>query len=171
MSSTVALPRGAIAEIFIPLRMSIETNLEIRDKLIDLADSVSEGFSQAAAAAGYQVRNTGLFDREGFIPALSRVAQLDLRAHAHLDLAQTALALERYRLATGKLPQQLQDLVPQYLAQVPTDPFDGNPIRYRLGSPGYVLYSVSEDGRDNGGRERDDKDREAPYDLCFIVTR
>jgi hypothetical protein len=105
------------------------------------------------------------------MPALTRVAQLDLRARAHLDLAQTALAVERYRLATGKLPQQLEDLVPQYLAQVPTDPFDGNPIRYRPGPPGYLLYSVGEDGRDNGGRERDDKDRDAPYDLCFIVTR
>lgn len=104
-------------------------------------------------------------------PALARVAELDLRAHAHLDLAQTALALERYRLATGKLPPQLQDLVPLYLARVPIDPFDGNPIRYRPGAPGYILYSVGEDARDNGGRERNDKDRTAPHDLCFIVAR
>jgi len=104
-------------------------------------------------------------------PALTRVAELDLRAHAHLDLAQTALALERYRLARGKLPSQLEELVPQYLAQVPTDPFDGQPIRYRPDPPGYRLYSIGEDARDNGGRERNDQDRTTPYDLCFIVTR
>jgi peptidyl-prolyl cis-trans isomerase D len=62
-----------IAEIFIPLKMSIETNMAIRDKLIDLADSVKEAFSEAVAAKGYQLRSTGLFDRTGFIPGLSRV--------------------------------------------------------------------------------------------------
>ena len=104
-------------------------------------------------------------------PAVTRIVELDLRARAHLDLATTALAIERYRLATGKVPGQLEDLAPQYLQQVPVDPFDGKPIRYEPGSPGYLLYSVGEDGRDDGGRERNDKDHNAPYDLCFIVTR
>jgi hypothetical protein len=99
------------------------------------------------------------------------IVQRDLWTRAYLDLANTALAVERYRLATGKVPQQLEELVPQYLAQVPIDPFDGQPIRYRPGPPGYLLYSVGEDGQDNGGRERDEKDDNAPYDLCFIVTR
>ena len=105
------------------------------------------------------------------VPALGRAGELDLRVRAHLDLAQTALALERHRLATGKLPQQLDELVPQYLEKAPLDPFDGQPIRYHPGTPGYVLYSIGEDGHDNGGRERSEKDRQAPYDLCFIVTR
>ena len=104
-------------------------------------------------------------------PALSRVAALDLRMRAHLDLARTALALERYRLATGKLPEDLNALVPQYLAQVPIDPFDGRPLRYRRTDPGYLLYNVGEDGQDNGGLERDQTNRGAPYDWCFIVTR
>jgi len=104
-------------------------------------------------------------------PALSRVAALDLRMRAHLDLARTALALERYRLATGKLPEDLNALVPQYLAQVPIDPFDGRPLRYRRTDPGYLLYNVAEDGQDNGGLERDQTNRGAPYDWCFIVTR
>jgi peptidyl-prolyl cis-trans isomerase D len=72
-----------IAEIFIPLKMSIETNAAIRDRLIDLADSVHEAFSEAVTSHGYQMRNTGLFDRTGFIPGLSRVtAAKDFAAHA-----------------------------------------------------------------------------------------
>jgi hypothetical protein len=105
------------------------------------------------------------------MPALTRVAELDLRARAHLELAQTALALERYRLAGGKVPQRLEELVPQYLKEVPSDPFDGNPIRYRRTDPGYCLYSVSDDGQDNGGREKTEVPSGAPYDWCFIVTR
>jgi hypothetical protein len=104
-------------------------------------------------------------------PALTRVGQLDLRVRAHLDLARTALAIERYRLATDKLPGQLAELLPQYLEHVPIDPFDGQPIRYQRANPGYLLYSVDTDGQDNGGRERDDVPKGQPYDLCFIVTR
>jgi hypothetical protein len=104
-------------------------------------------------------------------PAITRVAELDLRARAHLELAQTALALERYRLAGGKVPQRLEELVPQYLEEVPSDPFDGNPIRYQRTDPGYCLYSVSDDGQDNGGKEKTDVPSGAPYDWCFIVTR
>ncbi|MEN6578461.1 MAG: hypothetical protein ABFD90_19100 [Phycisphaerales bacterium] len=105
------------------------------------------------------------------VPAVARVEMLDSRARVHLDLARTALAVERHRLATGDVPGQLTDLVPDYLQQVPIDPFDGQPIRYRRTEPGYVLWSVTDDGKDNGGKERDEVGRDEPYDLCFIVTR
>jgi hypothetical protein len=104
-------------------------------------------------------------------PAMSRVAELDLRLHAHLDLGRTALAIERYRLATGTVPDRLEQLVPRYLEQVPIDPFDGRRIRYRRADPGYILYSVMEDGEDNGGLEKGKAGRGQPYDWCFIVTR
>jgi len=105
------------------------------------------------------------------MPALTRVAELDVRLHAHIDMAMTALAIERYRLATGKVPERLEELVPQYIKEVPTDPFDGKPIRYKRTEPGYLLYSILEDGQDNGGKERSPTDRNQPYDWPFIVTR
>jgi hypothetical protein len=104
-------------------------------------------------------------------PALGRVAELDLRCKAHLDLARSALAIERYRLATGKVPEQLEELVPQYLDAAPLDPFDGQPIRYRRSDAGYRLYSITEDGQDDGGLSRDEVNKGESYDLCFIVTR
>lgn len=100
-----------------------------------------------------------------------RVFELDPRIRVHFDMARAALAIERYRLATGKVPGQLEELVPQYLEQVPIDPFDAQPIRYRRTEPGYCLYSILEDGQDNGGRERGDVKTGEPYDWCFIVTR
>jgi hypothetical protein len=104
-------------------------------------------------------------------PAVGRVAALDARSRASVDQARTALAVERYRLAVGRLPARLEELVPQYLAQVPTDPFDGQPMRYQHHQADYLLYSIAEDGQDNGGRERDDVMKGEPYDWCFIVTR
>jgi hypothetical protein len=104
-------------------------------------------------------------------PAMGRVAEIDLRSRASIDLARTALAIERYRLVTGKLPEQLGDLVPQYLKEVPLDPFDGKPIRYLRTKPGYRLYSILDDGQDNGGKDKNEVPRGTPYDWPFIVMR
>jgi hypothetical protein len=99
------------------------------------------------------------------------IAALDLRTHAQLTAARTALAIERHRLAHGKVPEGLEELVPRYLEQVPIDPFDGRPLRYRLTESSYLLYTILEDGQDNGGRERVEVGSEEPRDWCFIVTR
>lgn len=103
--------------------------------------------------------------------ALGLMCKMDLQLQARIDMARTALAIERCRLGTGQVPKRLDALVPKYLDAVPIDPFDGQPIRYRSTEPGYLLYSVSDDGQDNGGIEQDKKDRNAPYDLCLIVTQ
>ena len=103
-------------------------------------------------------------------PAMGRIGELDLRIHAHLGLARAALAIERYRLAVGNVPNELAELVPAYLDEVPIDPFDARPIRYKHTDGGYVLYSITEDGEDNDGLEKSKAGRGKPYDLCFIVT-
>jgi len=104
-------------------------------------------------------------------PALSRVAELDLRFRVDIDMARTAVAIERFRLTEGDLPGDLATLVPDYLDQVPIDPFDGQPIRYRRTEPGYRLYSVFEDGEDHDGKGKDEIDRGDPHDWPFIVAR
>jgi len=104
-------------------------------------------------------------------PAMGRVAELSLRSQAGVDLARTALAIERYRLATGKVPERLEGLAPQYIKAVPIDPFDGQPIRYRRTEPGYRLYSILADGQDNDGKDKAEVNRGDPYDRPFIVTR
>ena len=32
------------------------------------------------------------------------------------------------------------------------DPFDGNPVRYRRLTDGVVIYSIGQDGKDDGGQ-------------------
>jgi hypothetical protein len=56
---------------------------------------------------------------------------IDIRRIAGLRTAYVALAVERYRLAFGRLPDTLVDLVPTYLEAVPKDPFDGDELRYK----------------------------------------
>jgi hypothetical protein len=70
--------------------------------------------------------------------------------HRHLTIA--AIALERYRLQHGHYPPALAQLVPAYLPQIPLDPMDGRPLRYRLKPDNdYTLYSVGQNGRDDRG--------------------
>jgi hypothetical protein len=60
----------------------------------------------------------------------------------------TALALERYRSATGNLyPWSLDQLVPAFLEIVPQDPFDGKPLHYARDGAGYEMRSSAEPAR------------------------
>ena len=57
-----------------------------------------------------------------------------IRMIAYLRCAASACAVERFRLKYGKLPENLGQLVPEFLAKIPVDPFDGKNLRYFHGS-------------------------------------
>ncbi|MBN2593247.1 MAG: hypothetical protein JXA81_07050 [Sedimentisphaerales bacterium] len=107
------------------------------------------------------------------MPALSRISTLDLRTIALMRTARTALAIERYRLASNKLPDKLADLVPAYLDAVQIDPFDGNKLRYKKLEVGFVVYSIGEDLIDDSGKEIPTvkKEKGDSWDVTFIVVR
>ena len=81
-------------------------------------------------------------------------AQISFQLARHeqlLRLLRVQLALEEARQSRGRYPATLQDLTPKILREVPTDPFDGQPLRYRPQGNSYLLYSVGPDLKDNGG--------------------
>ncbi len=108
------------------------------------------------------------------LPALGNAVVREANELAYLRTAQTALAVEHFRLTHGQLPENLNELVPQFLSTVPIDPFDGQPLRYHRLAKGYVVYSIGRDGHDDGGREKpadwkfSDK---TSYDITFTVGR
>lgn len=102
-------------------------------------------------------------------PALVRAFDEDLKGIARLRCAVTGLVIERYRLADGRLPDALSDLVPKYLSGIPADPFDGNPLHYRKPDKGYIVYSIGWDGKDNGGVENPPEPSSG--DIAFTVWR
>ncbi|MEI2722644.1 MAG: hypothetical protein V9H26_03600 [Verrucomicrobiota bacterium] len=75
-----------------------------------------------------------------------------MRSETLRRLTITAIALERYRLRHGRPPNDLAALVPDFLPAVPIDLMSGRPLAYLLTAGGAsTLYSVGEDGRDDGG--------------------
>ena len=87
-----------------------------------------------------------------------------------LRAARAGLAVERYRSLNGELPDGLERLVPEYLESVPTDLFDGKPLRYRKLDKGFLVYSVGPDGQDDGGTS-EPAGEGGPPDVTFTVER
>ncbi|MGH7137257.1 MAG: hypothetical protein ACREHD_16055 [Pirellulales bacterium] len=90
-------------------------------------------------------------------PAMVLVLAVDTvgRGTARRDVARTAIAVERFRRANGQLPDALSDLAPDFLPQVPADPFDGAPLRWLASGDYYRVYSIGPDGVDHGGTVAD----------------
>jgi hypothetical protein len=92
-----------------------------------------------------------LFSRM-LLPALNRIATKTASAQAYVDLARVACALERYRLANGNYPENLDVLSPKYISKLPHDVINGGPLKYRRTEDSFTLYSVGWNGTDDGGK-------------------
>jgi hypothetical protein len=69
-----------------------------------------------------------------------------------VDLAHVGCALERYRLAHGNYPESLDALAPQFIAKIPHDIINGQPLHYRRTDDGkFMLYSIGWNATDDGG--------------------
>src|SRR5256885_11830087 len=100
-----------------------------------------------------EVKSKHYFFSGLFTPALSRALVREAEGIVSVRISIAALAAEQFRLINGHLPKNLNDLVPRFLQAVPLDPFDGAPLRYKLLTEGYVVYSIGPDGLDDGGKE------------------
>jgi len=72
------------------------------------------------------------------------------RELARLRASQLQVALRLYQAETGKLAATLDVLVPRYLPAIPTDPFDGQPFRYRLSKGERIGWPRLEPGHPAG---------------------
>jgi hypothetical protein len=114
------------------------------------------------------------FLTEMYLPSLSSVIRREASTRASIELAQLAAAAAQYHNVHGTWPDDLKQLIPQFLHAVPIDPIDGQPLRYRLTTNGYVVYSVGLDGHDDGGKERPNHPKSNDtntYDITFVVER
>ena len=101
------------------------------------------------------------------LPALNRFLTKDNLAVANHAEAQTAIALTHYRLAHGAYPAKLEALVPEYLDDVPVDPFYGKPLRFVVKPDKCLIYSIGPDGKDDGGMPYDEKNMTGDFVLSL----
>jgi hypothetical protein len=92
----------------------------------------------------------------------------EVKSLANLRLAKTAVALERFHGTHQNIyPDSLAELAPEFLPQIPKDPYDGQPLRYHKTTTGYQLYSVGPNLRDDGGQ----RGKQDDGDIVFEVVK
>ena len=141
---------------------------------LQLSDAVSR---KIARARDYRKGEPWPFTMSGLLlTSLGKVFEKVAVHSAHCRAAAVSLALEQHRRQNGSLPESLHVLAPEWIGQIPSDPFDGQSLQYRRSSPGYVVYSVGPDKEDNGGQAKGDARKipvqeNPPYDITFTVDR
>jgi hypothetical protein len=81
------------------------------------------------------------------------------------------IALRLYELKHGELPDTLNALVPEYLTEIPKDPYDDQPFRYSKTEK--KVWAVGCDLIDHGGKTMNDAimmDRPGGYDLVVSLS-
>ncbi len=116
-----------------------------------ISPSVAEESQDAIGISGwrppYDVLSVEL------LPSLPHAAVKFARGQSSVDLARLACALERCRLANGQFPETLDALAPKFIADLPHDVINGQPLKYHRTEDGqFVLYSVGWNRTDDGGK-------------------
>ncbi len=148
------------------------TPSECRDAIVVLTKLDAQRESLATAELRTRIRDENSFGWVGkLIVVVSELAnqyppghEQSVRRHQlsvvwnHLLTAE--LALQAFQQEHAALPDNLNQLVPNYLNEIPTDPFDlgGLPLRYRRDGNSFLVYSIGPDTTDNAGRPPDNDD-------------
>jgi len=89
--------------------------------------------------------------RESFYPLYGQSFMIAVRAEARRRATQLVLALHRHQHRTGEWPANLR-MIRGLPRDLRTDPFSGRDFIYRIEDGKLILYSVSTNGRDDGGK-------------------
>ena len=74
-------------------------------------------------------------------PALEAGLASFTSRQANAELTRLVFALEAYHRDKGNYPEALDDLLGDYIDEMPLDPFSGVPFRYITEPEGYLLYT------------------------------
>jgi hypothetical protein len=141
-------------------RMMVEHYIPMADMSQGVFSPAQARRSVAAVAAEVKTATPFNVLERLMLPSLGGLVKKFAYGQTAVDLARTAIALERYRLAHGGFPESLDALVPQFIAKLPQDIINGQPLHYRRDppSPGsgaaggqFVLYSIGWNETDDGG--------------------
>jgi hypothetical protein len=91
-----------------------------------------------------------------FLPAMQAARHAEERGMTTTELTRVAATLAVYRAQHEEYPEQLAELVPEILPEMPLDMYSGKPFIYeRKPDGGYLLYSVFENEVDDDGSSFD----------------
>lgn len=106
------------------------------------------------------------------VPVFARAQILNYNFEAEIACGRAALAIEAYKNKFGVYPGKLSEVGPIGKLQIPNDPFTGKPLIYRPLKNGYVIYSLGENQKDDGGlNEQKNVTAKGADDVCWKMER
>ncbi len=122
----------------------------LRGDYQDLVDYFALSYYEAQTLDAAAFLSENPLSRD-LLPAMTAIPAQEAAARAQVRGTMLSAAIELYSAENTAYPASLGDLVPNYLSEMPEDPFSGDPFEYELTEWGYVLYSVGPDMQDDGG--------------------
>jgi hypothetical protein len=110
------------------------------------------------------------------LPAMDAVGIAGARATARQRCANAAIATQRHQLKHGDWPDSLANVEQQFFgssaqqAEQLIDPFNGEPLRYKVEETRVMIYSVGENKQDDGGEFNVD-DPQQLLDIGFSLKK
>lgn len=117
----------------------IKTPAQLKKERIDINKTIEE-------KTGNSILST-------YIPDLSIIHRIFYNVRAFESAFLTTLAIFNYKNTYHTFPESLEILVAQgYMESLPIDPYSDKPLIYKKSGESFILYSVSGDFKDDGGR-------------------
>lgn len=127
--------------------------IAVADHPFPEADPVVRAANQAAT----QGKDSSTALSAIIMPTFSEIVAKRAQIEAMADVTRASAAVLAYRGRHGEFPRTLAEV----LSPVPTDAFDGKPLRYRQEGAGFVVYSVGRDSTFDGGTPNQKPDKSA----------
>ena len=141
-------------------------DLATREINPNVNQAIDRAFQKSHPETGFRTVLHHKFMARQMMAGFSRISQKVAAAQSEVDRAVVACALERYRLAQGQFPDDLQALVPRFIAGLPHDIINGQPLKYRRTADGrFILYSVGWNEKDDSGVVAATKDKPPRQDI------
>lgn len=142
------------------LALTLELFEEIADSASKLGPARLKAIADHEAGLSARLKSSTPWQKYKYLmtflmlPATGAAGKAVERVNATRDSTDAILAIDLYRRAHGNLPPTLADLAPDFLPAVPTDRFDGQPLRYRVEGDEAIVWSVGYDQADGGGNQK-----------------
>ena len=112
--------------------------------------------------------------KEGEKPDLEFICVRMIHSSAQIEVLLKSLSLafscEQYYNDHKQYPDSLDQISVSFGGVLPTDPFSGNSLLFKSDGNGYLIYSVSANGKDDGGAILATEANKVPLDQGLIVS-
>jgi hypothetical protein len=135
------------------------------------SDDLQSKISSFSFTAKQRGKTIGQIAWRNLCPDVLSLHNADIFSATHVHMLRLCIALQDFRIKQGKYPSNLEELTPEFLDTIPTDPATSQSYIYNSSSDARVLlYSFGPNGQDDKGkgREASDKSLESVDDIAVL---